>query len=390
MVNIEKLFRLKELLEKNQTIKKVYSIEDHKKDFLNQIEVFSTFNWRDYQEIFNALKENLLFLKDYTTRDNSSSKNVNLINELIFDITNEIDDADDAGIFYGRSEDRTLLIALQNMVVIYAVTSIEEMDISRFLSIDGSDDMVFNYIDTNAYYRGESSFSYKLLPSIFRNYNVDRYGNRFNINVLFDLYKDANLLSKYGIIFDYRYINYDFCAYMQHSKSYSPLLDLTSEAIVALSFATKAYGDLNSYMNTDASLYEFKFKIFKRLDINNEMIFGNINSFIVSGRLRVSSTIRNEILCKCRYSAFSIDVSVFNEKVNDRMKYQKGSFLYINNSVIVNGIMLMPISMGRIVKYKISPTMKTKIYNAIKKYHSHYDYEHLMDPYMFFNDSPNV
>lgn len=389
MIDIQKLNSLKRELEKNQTIRKVYSVEDHKKDFLRQIEVFSSFKREDYFDVFSAFKTNIRFLREYVSEDDSSSKNVNTINSLLFDIANELSETDFEWSFLESQSNRSLLIALQNMVVLYAVTSIKEENISRFLHIDENDDIVRNYLNTNCYYRGERDFSYKLLPSIFRNYNVSKYGSVFDINTLFDLYREANLISKYSLIFRYIYINYDFCAYMQHSKSYSPLLDLTSEPLVALSFATKAYGDLNYYMNADASLYEFWFKDYKKLNTNDSMIFGNINAFIVPGRLRVSSMIRGTILCKCKYSAFSIDVSVFDEKVNDRMKYQKGSFLYINNSVIVNGIMLMPLSMGRIVKYKINPDMKTKIYNAIKRYNPHYDYEHLMDPYMFFNDAPN-
>lgn len=117
--------------------------------------------------------------------------------------------------------------------------------------------------------------------------------------------------------------------------------------------------------------------------------FAHHNVFVVDGRLRISSTVKGVILCKCTYRNFAIDVSIFNEKVNDRMKYQKGSFLYINNSVIVNGIMMMPISMGNITKYKISPANKRKIYNSNRKNCYYYDYEHLMNLYLFFDEAPN-
>ena len=382
---------LKTELEKNQTIKKVYNTEDNKKDFLNEILVFKSFTFDDYLDVFNALKENILFLKEYVVEDDSTSSNVLNINECIFDLANQFENTDEeARSFVDNRENRALLIPLQNMVVLYAATSTREKSINDFLKADSSELMLLRNHNNNKYYRGESDYGYKLLPSIYRNYNSKKYGNIFDYSVLFRLYNETNLINKYSTVFDYHEIDYDFCAYMQHSKAYSPFLDLTIEPLVGLSFATKSYGNLNNYMNSDAALYEFYFATTQTVDSKSTNVLKKHYTYVVDSRLRISSVVKKVLLCKCTYSIFSIDVYVFDEKVNDRMKYQKGSFLYINNSVIVNGIMLMPISMGKITKYKIPPKEKNMIYNLIKTHKSHYDYEHLMNPYMLFDDAPNL
>ena len=391
MIDFQLLASLKNELEKNQIIRKVYSVEDNKKDFIHQITAFTSFTTNDFLHIYNSLLVNIGFLKEYVSSDRTTSKNIQRINSLIFDLSDDNVEENEEFISSLNDDNKSILISLQNMIVLYAVTSFEEKEIGSFLSFgeNNEDDYTLLYSSKGKYYRGEGDFSYKLLPSIFRNYNVSKYGPVCDIATLFSLYRDSNLLSKYKEIFDYRYVDYDFCAYMQHSKAYSPLLDLTSNPSIALSFATKSSGDMNKYMNSDASLYEFSFTTFKELNVDDVYLFRNHNTFIIDGRLRISSFVRNKILCKCTYLDFAIDVSIFDKKVNDRMKYQKGAFLYINNSVVVNGIMLMPLSMGKITKYRIPTNNKITIYNANKKYRPQYDYEHLMDPYMFFNDAPN-
>lgn len=385
------MIALKTELEKNPIIKKVYNTEDNKKDFLNELLVFKSFSIKDYLEIYKALRTNVVFLKEYAIEDDSASNNILAINEYIFDLANELDDdIDEIAAFLDKKDNRAMLISLQNMIVLYAATSIREKNINEFINTNSSELLSLEHRTDNRYYRGESDFSFKLLPSIYRGYNVKRHTNVFDYPVLFSLYREANLIEKYRTIFNYTEIDYDFCAYMQHSKAYSPFLDLTTEPYVGLSFATKSYGGLNNYMNSDAALYEFSFAKTQTINPSDSNVLRKHYAYVVDSRLRVGSLVKNVLLCKCTYSIFSIDVYVFDEKVNDRMKYQKGSFLYINNAVIVNGIMLMPISMGKIIKYKISPKDKITIYNSIKKYKTHYDYEHLMNPYMFFDDAPNL
>ena len=75
------------------------------------------------------------------------------------------------------------------------------------------------------------------------------------------------------------------------------------------------------------------------------------------------------------------------------MKYQQGCFLWVNKGIIVNGILLLPIGIGQIRKYKIPKDLnkipnKLSIYEYIKMNYWHYDIEHLLNPYLYFEDAP--
>jgi len=94
----------------------------------------------------------------------------------------------------------------------------------------------------------------------------------------------------------------------------------------------------------------------------------------------------------CTYKDFEIEAFVLKEKTNDRMKYQKGCFLYFQKAMIVNEVLLIPVNFGRISKYNIPSQGKTlnkfSIYRVIKEKYEHYKYEYMMNPYKFFEDSP--
>lgn len=194
------------------------------------------------------------------------------------------------------------------------------------------------------------------------------------------------MLQKYKLIFGDDNIDYEFCSFMQHAKSYSPLLDLTSNPCIALSFAVKSSNDLNNYMKIPSSLYEFSFSKLENIDEEDPNLFWTHMTYISNQKLRLCSKINDKLLCMCTYKDFETHIYILNKKSNDRMKYQKGAFLYINRVVIINGIMLMPINMGKITKYKISPNQKNKINETIKKHYPFYDSNHLMNPYLFFED----
>ena len=174
---------------------------------------------------------------------------------------------------------------------------------------------------------------------------------------------------------------------MQHSRAYSPYLDLTFNPYIALSFSTCVQNSINRYQSIDSAIYEFNFNNVK-YDFNPDDIMRNHDVYLIDKKLRISSYVRGTLLCKCKYSIFDVEVIIFNQQLNDRMKYQKGSFLYINKCVIANGIMMLPITMGDVIKYRIPAINKEKIYSKIIKEYNYYSCEKLMNPYEYFSNAP--
>lgn len=372
MALLEEMKKLRYLLEKNSMVKKIYFVEDHKKNILEMPE-FSSFDFKDYVEIYSCFKKNIKYLNQYFLMEKEEKIKlvVEKIDECLEDnIENNFDD-----VFCEN------LIAVQNMLVIYCVTAMRE---KKF------EDNLLDKKSIGKYYRGESDFSYKLLPSIYRNYEVKSYGSTINYSILGRLYYDCGLIDKYYKIFKSKVIDYEFCSFMQHSKAYSPFIDLTENINIALSFATHNTGGINKYLTTEGAIYEFEFKnnIFSTTMEENTVSIRDIDIFVVEGRLHISAIVRKKILCKCTFEDFNIEKHVFVQQGNDRMKYQNGAFLYLNRCVIVNGILLMPISEGTITKYKIPVEKKKQIYKHICETQKYYDFDHLMDPYKYFDESP--
>ena len=390
------IIELKNELEKNTIIQKLYNTDDNHKDFLNQLVCFQNFTVSDIYELYDAFKTNIIFLNNFAKENEYNKdlstvniKNIDAINNLIFEIRIIIEHEEIINIQSVSKEDLSILIPLQNMLVIYSATTLKEKPLDRLFNKIKENDLSLRNKKEDTYYRGESDFSYKLLPSLYRDYDVKKYGNKIDYNVLFNLYKDANLINKYDKIFSFKDINYSFCSFMQHSRAYSPYLDLTFNPYIALSFSTCVQNSINKYQNTDSSVYEFNFKkVTYDDDIDSENIMREHDVYLIDKKLRISSYIRGILLCKCKYSIFDVEVIICKKQLNDRMKYQRGSFLYINKCVIANGILMLPITMGDVVKYRIPAANKEKIYSDIIKEHNYYSCEKLMNPYDYFSNAP--
>lgn len=281
---------------------------------------------------------------------------------------------------------RTLFIETAAKLTLFCVNCQVSRKISTLLddNLNIKDPSVGNYI-----FRGHSSSAYKLIPSIYRNLSIeDRFGI-VNINKLRALYLKSKLSEKYKTVFGHDTLDYDFCAFAQHAKAYSPFLDFTDDVKVALSFATSNTNSVNEYLKKEAALYCLSFDKYVERD---SIKLDAIDVYINENKISPFSVIRNKYLFCCSYKDFEVEAFVLRDKTNDRMKYQKGCFLYFQRAVIINGNLLLPMNYGRIRKYSIPSSgntlTKTKIHEIIRNKYSYYIYDYLMNPYKFFEEAP--
>ena len=291
--------------------------------------------------------------------------------------------------FMNEKEDNLLLfIDTSAMLAIFCVNCQITRRISTLMG-DGDDLVMKKVTGGNQIYRGVSNSGYTLIPTIYRGISIDGGFGMVNSTYLKKLYINSNLLPKYQEVFGKDEVDYDFCAFAQHTKSYSPLLDFTDDFRVALSFATTYSGFINDYERNDAALYCLSFDV---IDKPREIDFSDIDIFINEKKISMFSVIRNKCLFQCTYDDFRVEASIFADKTNDRMKYQKGCFLYFRRAVIINGNLLLPINFGRIRKYIIPSKGKTltkrKVAEIIKSKYKYYLPQYLMNPYRYFEESP--
>ena len=203
--------------------------------------------------------------------------------------------------------------------------------------------------ENGAFYRGHRDYSWRMVPSMLRGFNKTKH---IDSKVLLNIYDKIGLLKKYNerieSIDKHNPKNiYEFITYMQHSLSYSPLLDLTREFLIAESFALSNPAEINSFSKTDSSVIEIN-------NISDNKILydiTDINDFINSGVFAIDSVNRKTIgfgeIVSTEYSKIVFDTFdhlfhqlepqyiIFDCKTNDRMKYQKGAFILFYDYVCI-------------------------------------------------------
>jgi len=288
---------------------------------------------------------------------------------------------------FKSEKERLLFINTAAMLIVFCVNC----QVTRKISTLLDDDLEFKRgSGYDSIYRGHTNSAYKLIPSIYRNLSVDDGYGIINISMLDSLYQKSNLRAKYKKVFGSSEIDYSFCAFAQHSKAYSPFLDFTEDHKVALSFATGTTGPVNEYLKKDAALYSLSFR--NSIEVRDSIDLSAIDIFFNEKRISPFSVIRGKELFLCKYEDFAVEAFILKDKTNDRMKYQKGCFLYFQRAVIINGNLLLPISFGRIKKYIIPASGRTlnkmTIYGKIRENYKHYLPDYLMNPYKYFEEAP--
>lgn len=385
MTELPKLLQnIHDLLIQNADIAEIFNINDDENSIGSsfQQEVFNDINW---SKVFKCFTETVVYLKEYALNDENENKHQENLSSTIYDLE-IILKKDDSIDFFNKIKGnyRLLLLKTHVLLLMFAVTATITRDISKLMSND-----LFLWYDSSkkSYFRGHADENFKLIPSICRSFDVARYGNELNYSTMYKLYKDAKLLTKYKNVFGCATIGDEFCAFMQHACSYSPFLDLTKNPIVALSFATSNRGNLNDYFKKKSAVYEFRFNE----DVEKKSDFSKMKIYFVKHKLKYFSKFKKTYLFYCVPSVFNPAICLLTKQTNDRMKYQDGAFLFFQSCVIVNGHILMPYEVGKIIKYTISPDSKSylnkvSIYQKIVERHRQYDYEHLMNPYLYFSE----
>lgn len=379
---------LRETLKKHRNVKAVYkSFSEKEKESHRKI---LDYKENLYFESWQAFISNLSMLREINLEASDENKPTREVMEAAYRLFDYCYMENiNKHIIVETEKNLLLFLDTASMLTVFCVNC----QITRRISTLMDDELVMNNrISGKQIYRGVSNANYTLIPSIYRNLSIDGGFGVINAVVLENLYCKSNLLSKYTEVFGTDNIDYNFCAFAQHAKQYSPFLDFTEEYRVALSFATDSSVSINDYSKNDAALYSLSFDAIDNVEDIDNFSLSDIDVFINEKRMTMFSLIRGKHLFRCSYDDFRVEACTLTDKTNDRMKYQQGCFLYFKRAVIINGNLLLPINFGRIKKYTIpadgNTLTKKIIANKIKSKYRYYAPHYLMNPYEYFEESP--
>lgn len=389
-----------------------------KMDLRKYFDDFFTFNNLDAINIYN-----FLFLKEIDEKEDDENKvnirvsDINCIlikswhdfefsNEMLISLEGNID-IDYFITSFCNTKDKLVFFRTLLKYVLYSSLKLDLNFCYKQVAkdeIDYTEGMIQIQKENTCMFRGESNYAWNIIPSLVRNITL-KNGLYIDYQSLFKLYEERNyplsLIEKYKSYFGkICYIDYKFLSWMQHSISYSPLVDFTTDYRVALSFAVKA-NNPNNFMFDDSAIYIIDFShndnfITDENQVNN--IISSMHIAVLNSKIKPGSVLNiKDLNGNIHLLNFKSYKNIINQLIpkyliidiptNDRMIVQKGKFLLFYNYVVVNGKMFSTINNNiHIFKHKILANDKPALLKWLHDNSKEIIYSYLMDPYKFFND----
>ena len=254
--------------------------------------------------------------------------------------------------------------------------------------------------DGKMIFRGQTHFEYRISPSIFRNHKKNTF---FNDNHYYKVLVEEGLEQKFNQLIKSKSINrYQKYAFIQHSCSYSPLVDFTKNINIAVSFALSNAQQLNDFKNNDSAIFCLNYKDNKELLIDDknsakDFLIRDFNlkiidsSYFVLGLTYLLPNATGESITICHHSISDLlddltpKIKIIDVPTNDRMLYQKGLFVCFYDCICLKDFIAYELNPSFVMrKIKIPKRNKRGLLNSIYHNSREYDPEHLMNPYLTF------
>lgn len=231
-------------------------------------------------------------------------------------------------------------------------------------------------------FRGQADKKWKLEPTILRNINRDQ-SSIIDLKVITTLYQQYGLLDQYQTIFGTNVVDYSFLSYMQHSTSYSPLIDFTKDFIIASSFALNHKNNINDFYNVDSAIFCMRLSggetIESRIEGYKVGLLSNAKSWSVDDLNTIYLGMGT------LYKPYA-DITYSLSQANDRMKYQKGVFILYDHFISFPTNSVPTYFNGHLVKITLHQSVKKEIYDDLYEQHREYRPYFLMNPYQYFSE----
>lgn len=377
------------------------------KEFLKNFDIYSiktTFVKRGTSDLFyffiNEKNKNYYLDTIRFINKKQQNKNNNLKEEIFCFLVRKVN-------IYLQEKYDTISKFASEIIVKYILLLSQCTLVRIIIEVNGMDNLKYslediynNHLiyDNNAYFfRGQTNYEWDLIPSMIRNLNDNV---KINMNFFNKKYLTLKLKDKYYEMFGKDKIDYLFLSFMQHACSYSPFIDFTKSNIIGLSFALSNPNFFNDFTNKNSSLFIVSIdsneilrseeKINEFLQEEYQLIYLDRKTLGFGENVSFKEN-EEEILF---LSDFKTIINLLTPKyklidlpTNDRMKYQKGVFLVFYGCICANDTIFYQLNNKfKLLKVKINKMNKRIYLEKIYKNYRFYDPEHLMKPYLYFNE----
>lgn len=290
-------------------------------------------------------------------------------------------------------EDEKIIHIVVDLHIFYRLFKMKhyiEKQLSNINDIIGYDEN-----DVTVWYRGQTNTNWQLVPSFFRS------AKKTALWTWHDIYKDyeskprkVSLIKKLDEVdIDTISFPYKTAAFIQHSIGYSPLIDFSRSSKVALSFALANGSSMVSYYGDDACVYVLKLnntKILENIDSINDAIKKSKVQVFKTGE-HVTNLVTNKMWKDLLNDNVQSVIHLINKPTNDRMMFQKGTFILYDNTIIIGNEVFMSFIKAsfigsRLTKYNIQTTTKEKLYEQLMIDFPQYHQRYLLDPYLYLGE----
>lgn len=368
---------------------------------------------------FDFMRNNINFFKDTLLIDYNSfvMKKPNEYSRKFFEINSFLINNYDALLNTSEQEFieesfETISLIIKYCITRTILTKIVENEKKSKISVDSIEQIIKKDDESSNinWFRGQSNSKWSLFPSFFRNIEnclKNKYGKPIpTVNIDYDYivedYKEKLLYKKYETILGSSFY-YEALAYMQHSVSYSPLLDFSDSCAIATRFALSNKSQFNNYFYENSTVYGFEVNKWSKYHVDQcfDQLYTSpvvykvnslnaINDIIENIKLTYVDTLQvgccpktNKLLTIEEFiNILTPDIILIDVSVNDRMRYQQGKFVLFNNCVILKEQIFYQLNSNiKFIKYEIEHSSKESLLKKIKDGHEMYSINNMLDPY---------
>ena len=262
--------------------------------------------------------------------------------------------------------------------------------------LNNIDDIIsYDNRDGIVWYRGQTNTNWQLVPSFFRN------ARESFLWTWSDIYNDYNSKpNKVSLIKKLNEVDintaafpYKTAAFIQHSIGYSPLIDFTRSPEVAISFALSNGSSMVNYYGDDACVFVLELNGYKILSelTDIDKVMSSSKTQVFKKNELIITLLTNQMWLDLMTDIKSSTIHLINKPTNDRMMFQKGTFILYDNVIIIGDEVFMSYNkisfIGRhLTKYNIDVKSKEKLYEKLMIKYPQYHQRYLLDPYLYLGE----